>query len=199
VLPMPSTRSIGRRARPIGVPGPPSRAARGRILAGLLALCFVACSGRAGGRGTAPSASSRSPPVGAETVPVTKVTDGDTIHVTFHDADERVRLIGIDTPEVDWYGGVAECYGEEAGLYARKRLSGRTVALVFDSTPRDRYERLLAYVYVGGELINLTLVKQGFATADPVPPNTSMADMFMRAERDARAASRGLWSACPAP
>ena len=162
-------------------------------------LSSVACSGRAGGSGGAPSASSRSPPVGAETVPVTKVTDGDTIHVTFHGADERVRLIGIDTPEVDWYGGAAECYGEEAGLYARRRLSGRTVALVFDSAPRDRYERLLAYVYVGGELINLTLVEQGFATADPVAPNTVMADVFTRAEREARAAGRGLWSACPAP
>jgi micrococcal nuclease len=128
--------------------------------------------------------------------PVLKVTDGDTIHVRYHGEDERVRLIGIDTPEVSWYGGHAECYGAEAGLYARRRLDGKTVRLEFDVNLRDRYGRLLAYVYLGTELFNLTLVREGYATADPVPPDTRLASTFEQAEGAARAAGKGLWAAC---
>jgi micrococcal nuclease len=134
---------------------------------------------------------------GSIRVPVTKVTDGDTIHVVYQGRDERVRFIGVDTPEVPWYGGKEECYGVRAGLYARRRLAGRSVGLVFDVGRRDRYGRLLAYVYVGPELFNLTLVSLGYARADPVPPDTKMASTFARAEREARTAGRGLWSACP--
>jgi micrococcal nuclease len=143
------------------------------------------------------SASGRSPPDQDSTVPVTKVTDGDTIHVMYHGQDERVRLIGVDTPEVSWYGGKAECFGEEAGLYTRGRLDGRTVRLEFDVDLRDRYDRLLAYVYIADELFNLTLLRLGYAAADPVPPDTARAAAFGDAEREARAAGRGQWSACP--
>lgn len=129
-------------------------------------------------------------------VPVTKVTDGDTIHVTFGGHDERVRLIGINTPEVPWYGGRGECFGIEAGLFAKGRLSGRSVSLTFDMDRRDRYGRLLAYVYLGGELFNLTLVQLGYARADPIPPDIRMAATFARAEGEAKAGGRGLWSAC---
>jgi micrococcal nuclease len=100
---------------------------------------------------------------------------------------------------VSWYGSQGECYGEQAGRYAQQRLSGRTVGLAFDSERRDRYGRLLAYAYVMDELFNLTLVRFGLALADPVEPNTSMAGSFSRAQQEARAARRGLWSACPAP
>ena len=140
---------------------------------------------------TAPSSS-------GTVVPVLKVTDGDTIHVRYQGRDERVRLIGVNTPEVDWYGGEAQCFGDEAGRYAQGRLDGATVRLVFDLDLRDRYDRLLAYVYVGNELFNLTLVQQGYARADPVPPDTRMAAQFSSAEAQARLAGRGLWSACPA-
>ena len=132
----------------------------------------------------------------ADVVRVLKVTDGDTIHVLYEGRDERVRLIGIDTPEVPWYGGKEECFGVEAGVYARERLAGRTVRLVFDAERRDRYERLLAYVYVGNELFNLTLVRLGYATAYPVSPDTRLAAVFEQAEAMARAARSGLWSAC---
>jgi micrococcal nuclease len=143
------------------------------------------------------SASERAPPGQDLTVPVTTVTDGDTIHVTYQGRDERVRMIGVDTPEVSWYGGKAECFGEEAGLYTRHRLDGRTIRLEFDVDLRDRYDRLLAYVYVGSELFNLTLVRLGYAAADPVPPDTARATAFGDAERAAKAARRGQWSACP--
>jgi len=128
---------------------------------------------------------------------VTRVTDGDTIHVDYGGRDERVRLIGVNTPEVSWYGGRGECFGAEAGLYTRGRLNGRTVRLAFDQDLRDRYGRLLAYVYVGSELFNLTLVQLGYARADPVPPDLRLADTFDRAEGAARARNAGMWRACP--
>jgi micrococcal nuclease len=130
-------------------------------------------------------------------VPVTKVTDGDTIHVRYLGRDERVRLIGVDTPEVPWYGGQGECFGVEAGDYTKERLTARSVGLEFDVDLRDRYQRLLAYVYVDDELFNLTLVQQGYATADPVAPDTSREALFAQAESQAKAAGLGLWSACP--
>ena len=139
-----------------------------------------------------------SPEPGGSVVAVTKVTDGDTFHVAYLGRDERIRLIGVDTPEVPWYSGKGECYGVEAGLYARGRLGGRSVRLEFDQDLRDRYGRLLAYVYLGDELFNLTLVRLGYATADPVPPDTRMAAAFGRAQSEAEAAGTGLWSACPA-
>ncbi|TMK76344.1 MAG: thermonuclease family protein [Actinobacteria bacterium] len=88
--------------------------------------------------------------------------------------------------------------GDEAGRYAQGRLTGATVQLAFDIDLRDRYDRLLAYVYLGSELFNLTLVQQGYARADPVPPDTKMASLFAGAEAQARQAGRGVWSACPA-
>ena len=137
------------------------------------------------------------PPTTGNVVPVLKVTDGDTIHVRYVGRDTRVRLIGVNTPEVPWYGGRGQCFGVQAGLYARRRLSGRAVRLTFDVAPRDRYGRLLAYVYLGPELFNLTLVRLGYAVADPVRPDTAMAVQFASAEAVARTSGRGLWSACP--
>jgi micrococcal nuclease len=159
----------------------------------MAAAALASSGGCAPNRPNAPDAAT-GPGVQA---PVTRVTDGDTIHVTYQGGDERVRLIGVDTPEVSWYGGQAECFGSDAGLYTRRRLSGRSVGLVFDVDLHDRYGRLLAYVYVGAELFNLTLVRLGYATADPVPPDTRMAETFAAAETDARSAGRGLWAACP--
>lgn len=166
------------------------RSARSACALVVLAILTAACA----------SASARKSPTGEAAgglrAPVTKITDGDTIHVTYQGHDERVRLIGIDTPEVPWYGGPGECFGVEAGLFARDKLSGRSVRLAFDIDRRDRYGRLLAYVYLDRELFNLTLVRLGYAQADPVPPDTRLAQQFSRAEADARAAGRGLWSAC---
>lgn len=132
----------------------------------------------------------------AETVRVLKVTDGDTIHVLRNRRDESVRLIGVDTPEVAWYGGKGECFGPQAGLYTRRRLGGRIVHLAFDAELHDRYGRLLAYVYLDAELFNLTLVRLGYATALPVAPNTRFRSRFAVAEAAARRMGLGLWSTC---
>jgi len=134
----------------------------------------------------------------ARVVAVTGVIDGDTIRVRLDGRDQRIRLIGVNTPEVDWYGGRAECYGAEAALYARHRLLGRSVGLGFDARRLDPYGRVLAYVYLGRELFNLTLVTNGYAEADPVPPDTRMAPGFSGAETGARSRGAGMWSVCPA-
>ena len=125
-----------------------------------------------------------------------EVTDGDTIRVLYRGREERVRLIGVDTPEVPWYGGSGECFGVEAARYAKRRLEGRLVRLEFGADRRDRYGRLLAYLYVDDELFNLTLVRLGYAAADPVTPNTRLAPLFARAQASARATGEGLWSRC---
>lgn len=133
-------------------------------------------------------------PAGDEPVPVVRVVDGDTIWVG---PEERVRLIGIDTPEVDWYGGQGECYGEEAGLFMRGLLEGERVRLEYDEEPRDRYGRTLAYVYLeDGRMVNLLLVRRGYAAVSIFEPNDRYEGQLRIAEREAQEARRGLWSAC---
>jgi len=129
---------------------------------------------------------------------VTAITDGDTFHVRFGGRDERVRMIGIDTPEVPWNEGEGGCFGVQAGDYTKLRIGGRMVGLAFDADQRDRYGRLLAYVYVGSELFNLTLVERGYARAERVPPNVRFAAAFDQAQSRAATAGLGLWSTCPA-
>jgi micrococcal nuclease len=161
---------------------------RGRLITSAVLLMWLVASCSAGAHGP--------PATAGDVVPVLKITDGDTIHVRFQGRDERVRFIGVNAPEVPWYGGRGQCYGVQAGEYARRRLTGHTVRLGFDVARRDRYGRLLAYVYVGPELFNLTLVRLGYAVADPVPPDTAMAPAFASAEAVARHGGQGLWSAC---
>ena len=171
------------------------------VMAAFATLPGVACSIAWGtGAGGPPSAGTRLPPSASRPVTalVTSDVDGDTIHVRVGGRDEKVRFIGANTPEVAWYGGVGECFGAAAALYTRHRLLGRTVRLVFDVRLRDVYGRLLAYVYVGSELFNLTLVRLGYATNDPVPPDTRKETTFASAEADARSRGAGVWSACPA-
>ncbi|HEX6262090.1 MAG TPA: thermonuclease family protein [Actinomycetota bacterium] len=133
-------------------------------------------------------------PAEDDLVPVVRVVDGDTIWVA---PEQRVRLIGIDTPEVDWYGGRAECYGEEAGLFMQGLLEGERVRLEYDQEPRDRYGRTLAYVYLeDGRMVNLLLVRRGYATVSIFEPNDRHEAGLRAAEREARGVGSGLWSIC---
>jgi len=134
---------------------------------------------------------------GSATVRVDRVVDGDTAKVFYEGDDDYVRYIGIDTPESVKPGYPVECYGEEASRFNAKLLARHpTVKLVFDKEQRDRYGRLLAYVYSGGTLLQSELLRRGYATTMEVPPNTSRAREFARLEDEAREAGRGLWSAC---
>ncbi len=118
----------------------------------------------------------------------TRVIDGDTIVI---EGGERVRYIGMDTPEMR----PIEAFGEAATEANRELVEGRTVRLVLDVERRDRYERLLAYVYVDGTFVNAALVRRGLAQIATYPPNVRHEAEFLRLQREAREAGRGLWSA----
>ena len=130
---------------------------------------------------------------------VTRVVDGDTIRVRIAGGEERVRLIGIDTPETHGQGGLRECFGEEAASHLAGLIPpGTAVRLVRDVEARDRYGRLLAYVYrrSDGLFVNLALARDGFATTLTYPPNVAHADELAAAVRSARTGQKGLWQRC---
>jgi micrococcal nuclease len=125
---------------------------------------------------------------------VVGVVDGDTITVQFADgAHERVRLIGIDTPEsVD--PRPVQCFGPEASRHTKELLEGRAVALELDAQQRDRFGRLLAYVWLGETNVNVQIAADGYAQQLTIPPNVTYADLFRRLAREARQHDRGLWA-----
>jgi micrococcal nuclease len=129
-------------------------------------------------------------------VPVTTIADGDTIHVLIDGRRERVRLIGLDAPEIAHPDIAAECYGRASTEFTQRSLEGRSVRIEFDAQRRDRFGRLLAYVFHRGELFNETLVAGGFAIERPYPPNLAHQEELQRAETQARQDRRGLWGAC---
>jgi micrococcal nuclease len=130
---------------------------------------------------------------------VVRVVDGDTVQVAIDGRLERVRYIGVDTPESVKPGAPVECFGKAAARYNARLVSGRRVRLVADAEHRDRYGRLLAYVYRArdGLFVNARLVRLGYATPLTIPPNVRFAARFRREAAAARNADRGLWRACP--
>jgi micrococcal nuclease len=130
-----------------------------------------------------------------ELVRVVRVIDGDTIEI---ENGERVRYIGIDAPETVDPRKSVQCFGIEASKKNREMVEGRLVRLEKDITDRDKYNRLLRYVWIGDMLVNLELVKQGFAYSYSYPPDVKYQDQFLKAQEEARRVGRGLWGACPA-
>ncbi|MBW7651353.1 thermonuclease family protein [Anoxybacillus sp. ST4] len=129
-------------------------------------------------------------------VKVIRVIDGDTVDVRFSNgATSRVRLIGVNTPETVHPQKSVEKYGKEASNYTKKRLTNQTVTLEFDAGVKDKYGRLLAYVWIGKELFNETLVKDGYAHVMTIQPNVKYQQRFIQAERKARQEKKGLWKA----
>ena len=129
-------------------------------------------------------------------VAVRKVVDGDTIEVS---RGERVRLIGVDTPETKDPNRPVGCYGKEASAFIARLLpAGTAVRLVGDVEQRDRYGRLLAYVYrrSDGLFVNAELLRRGYAQLLTVPPNVAHTDEFVTLARQAREGAQGLWGAC---
>ena len=127
---------------------------------------------------------------------VVNVIDGDTIDVDWAGRRERVRLLGVDTPETVDPDRPVGCYGPEAAAFTSRRLQGRTVRLRFDRQPRDRYGRLLAYVEVDGRRFNDELLAGGYARLLVIPPNGRHGRAMLDEELTARKAERGLWGAC---
>lgn len=137
------------------------------------------------------------PPAAPGSGTVVAITDGDTLRLEVDGVELRVRLIGIDTPEVR---DPLECFGPEATA-ALEALApvGDELAFSYDRDPRDPYDRELLYLYAAdGTLINLELVANGYARAVLFEPNDAHWDELRAAESAARVAGLGLWGACPA-
>src|SRR5215831_5176098 len=126
---------------------------------------------------------------------VVRVVDGDTIYVQLADRVEKIRYIGVDAPELHHPLKGEEPGGREATAVNRRLVAGRHVRLELDVRTRDRYGRLLAYVWVGDTMINAELVRRGYAQVMTVPPNVKYQEMFVTLQRQARDAHRGLWHA----
>jgi micrococcal nuclease len=118
------------------------------------------------------------------------VVDGDTIELT---NGRRVRYIGINTPERD------QPYYPEATALNRQLVEGKNVQMEFDLETFDQYGRSLAYIWSEGVLVNLEIVRLGYANAYTVPPNVRYQEEFRQAEREAREAGRGLWAGSDIP
>jgi len=128
---------------------------------------------------------------------VVHVVDGDTIVVEVADRTETVRILGADTPETVDPRKSVQSYGPEASAHTKARLSpGTRVTLETDAEVRDKYGRLLAYVYVAGVRYDDELLRLGFARLLIIPPNGVHARAMLGAALDARAARRGLWGGC---
>ena len=132
---------------------------------------------------------------------VHRVVDGDTIELT----DGRlVRYIGIDAPELRRREGThwvvdPQPFGQEARDANARLVEGKTVRLEYDVQTRDRYGRLLAYVYADGQMVNATLLEAGYARLLTIPPDVRYAERFQRLAEEARRLHRGLWGATPRP
>ena len=124
---------------------------------------------------------------------VVRVVDGDTIHVRIGARVERVRYIGVNAPELHHPRRGEEPGGREAARVNRDLVLDRRVRLEMDVQSRDRYGRLLAYVWVGDLMVNAELVRLGYAQVMTVPPNVRHQALFLKLQRDAREAGRGLW------
>ncbi len=146
---------------------------------------------------TATTSSTLALPPGTDRVTLDSVTDGDTVRVAFmNGAVEKVRLIGINTPET------GECLAAEATEALTTLLTGQEFTMATDVSNRDRYDRLLRYLWLDdGTLVNESLVADGFALARDYPPDSQYVDRFAAAQQRAEAATIGLWAsdACGPP
>ena len=139
--------------------------------------------------------------VAAGPAEVLAVSDGDTIRVRMAGYEGPVRIVGIDTPEIEHPGKPAGCFGTEAAAATRAWVQGRTVNLVPALEQRDRYDRLLARVVptdgpIAGRDLSRTLALAGFARELAIAPNTQDAAAIASRVRSAQRQGRGLWSAC---
>lgn len=137
-------------------------------------------------------------------VSVRRVVDGDTIVVDFPSGErERVRLIGVNTPETIHPKKPVEYYGKEASGFTKRELTGKRVWLQMDVQVRDRYQRALGYVWLEtpeeGEsairrgMFNARLLLEGYGQVMTIQPNSRYAEMFVGFQREAREIRRGLW------
>lgn len=152
-----------------------------------------------------PSVEKRAVSMGSDMVIVQRVIDGDTFRT---DTGERVRLIGIDTPELHESAKLSrdaaksgqdvetiKRLGRKSWLFVNEMLAGQRVRLEFDVQARDKYGRLLAYVYLeDGTFVNMKIIAEGYAYPLTIPPDVRFSKEFKKAFETARASSLGLWA-----
>jgi micrococcal nuclease len=124
---------------------------------------------------------------------VVRVVDGDTIHVQLINRVEKIRYIGVNAPEIHHPTRGEEPGGREATEVNRQLVVGRRVRLELDVRTRDRHGRLLAYVWAGDTMVNAELIRRGYAQVMTVPPNVRYQGLFLKLQREAQNAHRGLW------
>jgi micrococcal nuclease len=146
-------------------------------------------------------------------VTVQRVIDGDTVEVDYFGKKESVRLIGVDTPETKHPTKGVQPYGREASVFTKSALEGRNIWLEFDVEQRDRYGRLLAYVWTSepsirtvpgdaelrSKMFNARLLLDGYAQIATFPPNVRYVDYFKVYQTEARENGRGLWGQVSSP
>ena len=161
---------------------------RGVITSFALLIGLVSCS-----------SSSPKPNGKSDLGKIADVIDGDTVDIDINGRTERVRLIGVNTPETKHPTKPIECFGPEASAYLTQLLpKGTRVRIERDVEARDRYGRMLLYLYLGSNdlFINLDLVARGYGTPMSIEPNTFHRNDCVRAAAQAEAADVGLWKAC---
>lgn len=131
---------------------------------------------------------------------VKEVIDGDTIELT---NGQKVRYIGINTPETSHPRKGIECFGKEAKQKNKEIMEGKIIYMAKDVSETDRYDRLLRFVYLPNPhathealFVNQYLVEQGYAYASSYPPDISKNDIFNQAQKLAEEQNRGLWKSC---
>lgn len=168
----------------------PSAGAIALLIAGVLLLLLTEEDDGGDDPGPGPAGQD----VSAEVV---RVVDGDTAEMELPGGrTEGVRFIGVDTPESVAPGQPVECFGKEASRFTTRLLEGERVDLEFGAERRDRYDRLLAYVYLGDRFVNGELVRLGYARTLEIAPNTDYAARLSRLQQSAANAGLGLWAAC---
>ncbi|HSW66442.1 MAG TPA: thermonuclease family protein [Bacillota bacterium] len=160
-----------------------------------LIIVGLAFASQQGWLGTAKQAAEQSQP---GLYSIDHFVDGDTIAVKMNDGTETIRMIGIDTPETHKPNAPVQCYGPAAAAYTKSLIGTNQVRLASDpkSTNRDRYNRLLRYVYLpGGKMVETELIKNGYGFAYTSFPFTK-SNEFVSAQEQAKSASKGLWTNC---
>ena len=128
-------------------------------------------------------------------VKVIRVIDGDTIEI---EGKQKVRYIGINTPELHDPRRPVECFAQAAADENKRLVEDKEVHIQKDISETDKYGRLLRYVYVDNIFVNEYLVRQGFAQISTFPPDVKYVSQFLEAQTEAKENNRGLWSSCPA-
>ena len=132
-----------------------------------------------------------------QTVLVSRVIDGDTIEI---EGKIKVRYIGINSPEIyhDSTGKKTgeQCFANEAYLENKKLVEGKTIAMIKDISDKDKYGRLLRYVYVGDQFVNEYLIKKGYAKLMTIKPDIKFSQQFKANQAEAKTNNLGIWSKC---